>query len=371
MNSYFNKAVFYTEKKNRNSSMLAFSLIYFFELYNTIIQLYAAKNDKAFVPPTPTYVFGNAGFLFICIALTSIVYSYLEKDKKYYFMLTQPYSRDSIIITKTVSFIASYTIPTIVYGIVSYIIVALNKKYYYFYNQYIGDYYSVVIPKLFLGVLCIIAVLTFLVALLQFFQMCFGKCIAGVVLPFIMLMILSLTSNIMSYFISRKLGPLRDLWQDFTNLMFKSMVIVDGVPQYKSLAQLTWDYLLNFNLYVSLVLLLISAVLFYLSVLLNRKIKAENTSNIFLFKFTEASFKAVFSLFTSIILSLMLGAILYYLISKILGQNFYTYLMFKYGISGKENIEHSLYLVLDILWIPLTILVYKLFSKIMDKRRVF
>lgn len=371
MSKYFSKAVFYTERKNRIYTMLAFTLIYLFSIYQNIVYLYAVKKDNAFSPPNPTHIINFGMYTFLVIVLLSVINSYMNKDKKYYFMLTEPYSRDSIIITKTMSLISSFAVPTLIYGFISFIIVALNKKYYYFYNQYIGDEFSKVMLQLFLGILFIIAILTFITMLLQFLQICFGKSIAGIILPFIMLAALSTLSSLLSYFTSRKLGPIRDFWEFMDNIVFNYGAalgaVIDGVPQSKSLYQLTAEYHNNFNPWISLALILISIVLLHGSILLNRKLQAENTSNVFSFKFTEVIFKAVFSFFIAVIVSLMFAGIAFSILSLIVGGPYTTHLIEKYGLSGKENIEHTVYLVLNILWIPFTIWVYKLFGKVMKK----
>lgn len=366
MNRYFSKALFYTEKKNLINSMLAYSLIYVYGIVYLIGALNESQKYKT-LPPNPTDIFGSSIFLFIAICLTSVIYSYSEKHKKYNFMLTQTYSRDSIVITKTISFVLCYLIPTIIYGILAFIILAINK------NHFIGDpwgnYYNEVVSKLLLGILCIIAVMSFLTLVLEFFQMCFGNCIAGVILPVIMAAILSLSSSIIGQFISNKLGALRSYWHNFNNLQFNSVTASNGSISYKSLQQLITEYLHYFNISVSLILIAISVLLFYACILLNRKIKVESTANLFLYNFTEISFKAVFSLFITVTGSLIIFGILYYLGSSVIGMNCSTYLINKHGLQGKENIEHTIYLVLNILWIPLFAFVYKVFGLILNKRR--
>lgn len=371
MNKFFSRAIFYTEKKNRAYSMAAFSWIYLYGIYDILVNLYTTRNDKAFFPPNPTDIIYNFISAFIIIVLLSVINSYMDKEKKYYFMLTGPYSRDSIIVTKTISTISSFLIPTIIYGLISFIIVLLNKKYYYFYNQYVGNEFSRIIPQLFLGILFIISILTFVVMLLQLLQMCFGKSAAGIILPFILLAALSVLSSMLSYFTSKKLGPIRDFWEFLDNIVFNKGAalgaVIDGVPQSKSLYEMASEYLNSFNLWISLSLILVSIVILYVSVLLNRKLKAENTSNIFSFKFTEVIFKAVFSFFATVVISLIFGSIAFSIMSLIAGKPYTTHLISKYGLSGKENIEHTIYLILNILWIPLTVLVYKFFSKLMKK----
>jgi hypothetical protein len=373
MSKYFSMALFYTEKKNIISSFVAYVVLYFFATLGFIQNLNLSKTQYNYMTPDPTWFIVNSFYYFIAISITSVVYSYLEKDKKYYFMLTQGYSRSSIIVTKTLSFMISCILPTIMYTIINFFLVIANKHLYfkeYIDGQFVGQYYHSVTSRLFLGAFCIIAVVTFITALVQFLQMCFGKSLAALLLPCIMWILLALSINVASGFISRKLGSLRDFIYVSSHFLFGpgTSILHHGTAEYKSLMFLVHEYFSNFNLLVSILLLLASILLFSLTITVNRRIKAEATSNIFLFKFSENIFKAVFSLFITIAGTLFIAAVLYYMGSIIPKMNLSTYLINEYGLAGKENIEHTIYLILNMLWIPLAILVYKLMSRILNKR---
>lgn len=372
MNKYFSKALFYMEKTNRNLSMSAYSVLYLWGILDMLNKLRIVKGDPAYGPPHSADFFSNNFQLFLYICIASIVYSYLEKDKKYYFMLTQGYSRDSIMITKTVSFITSYLIPTVVYGMASFIILILNKKYYFYYNQYIGDVYSRTMTELFMCILAIIAILTFVTVIVQFLEMSFGKISAVVILSLVLWFMLYFGFNIMRGFLSKKLGILRDYLQLAIDILFGqgrgALTIESNSIEYIPLTEQTWMYFQTFNVLISVALILLSLIIFYINVKLNQKVKAENTSNVFMFKFSERIFKTVASFFITVVGSLALFALVYYAISFFLGSNYSTVLINKYGLGGKENIEQTIYLVLNILWIPLCVFIYKIVGKILNKR---
>ncbi|MCM8709529.1 hypothetical protein M2651_00645 [Clostridium sp. SYSU_GA19001] len=371
MNKYFSKAVFYTEKKNRLYSMIAYSSLYLWGIIDTIEKLRMVKANVLYTPPIYYDIF-NSYSLITAIAVISVIYSYLEKDKKYYFMLTQPYGRDTILITKTLSYMISYTLPTIIYGLLSFIFLIFNKKYYINYNVYIGNIYGDVMSKLFLSILFTLSALTFIVILMQLLEMCFGKTPAVIIIPISLWYLFFITLSVMHSFISNKLGNLREYMNKTLSFIFNYGVIFQNMEnvENKSLFLIIYESFHNFNPICSLILIALSIALFYIILRLNKKIKTENLSNIFLFKFSERIFNAIFCFTLTILGSLIVCAAVYYIISFISGRNLSTLLIIKYGLQGKENIEHTIYLILNILWIPLYILNYNLITKIVNKRRV-
>lgn len=367
MNKYFSKAVFYSERKNIIYSMLAYSLLYISVIYALLRNLSGHQLHSSYIPPSPVQFIPTFIQVFAIISLLHVFASYSEKNKKYNFMLTQPYNKDAILITKSAGFVLSYSMPTIAYGMITSVIVILNKAHYA--DTFTGDTYKTALYGIFLAVLCIIGVLSFLVMLLQFLQMCFGNSAAAFVLPPIMLMILFLAINLAAQFTSSKLGPIREWFKFAANPLFYYHAMSNGTFKYSSLSQIGAQYISNLNGLVSIIFLLIALVLFYISIVLNKKAKAENTSNIFMFSFSEAAFKIVFSLFITIAATLMLGAVLYYLAASVKGMNYSTYLINKYGLQGKENFEHTIYLALNILWIPVFAFVYRFVGSIINRRR--
>jgi ABC-type transport system involved in multi-copper enzyme maturation permease subunit len=346
--------------------MLAYGFCYTVALVQFVGSLYEVKKRNAFSNAydyaTPTYPINVMYFFFFAICITSVIYSYMEKDKKYSYMLTQPYSRDSIVITKAISFSVSYIVPTAIYGLISFIILLINKAY-------IGSYFTKVSTELFLKLFGIIAILTFISILIQLFQMMFGKMIAGIIFPFIYYFMLFFSLNIMGSFISKRLGELRTTIDHLNMFLFSTGRITVNTSEFKTLFYLALRYLEKSYFLASLILLLVSICVMFLIINLNRKIKVENTSDIFLFKFSETIFKAIFSLAFTVVGSLFISGAIYYLYSSIIGMNVSTDLMNKYGIAGKEAIEQNLYLVLNLLWIPLYMFIYKLLGKLMKKRR--
>ncbi|ERI92808.1 hypothetical protein HMPREF1982_02127 [Clostridiales bacterium oral taxon 876 str. F0540] len=367
MNKYFNKALFYTEKKNILASMSAYGICYAIALFQFSGNFFALKRISKLSNitdyTTPAYTLNFMYFFFFAFCITTVVYSYMEKDKKYYFMFTQPYSRASIIVTKTISFIISIIVPAVIYGVISFLILAFNKSY-------LGSNFGKLSIELFLKLFCIIGILTLLSTLLQLFQMIFGKMIAGVIFPVIYVCMVFLSLSLMKNFVSKKISVLRTAIEYINIFLFSPGKFSIGEKGFSTLSFSIINYMDKCYFLTSIILLLISAVIVYGTLKLNSRIKAENTSDIFMFKFSEVIFKVIFSLIFTLIGSLFISGLFYYLYSAVIGMNYSTYLMNTYGIPGKESIEHTIYLVLDILWIPIFILVYKLFSKIMNGRRI-
>jgi hypothetical protein len=189
--------------------------------------------------------------------------------------------------------------------------------------------------------------------------MLFGRCMNAVVLPPILYFMLFLSSTIMRQFISKRINFLRQLNDLIAQYVFNLQQLIYLLVRY-----VDKPYWL-----ASIIFIFVSAAIFYATLLLNRKVAAENTFNVFMFKSTETVFKIIFTLFITLVSTLFISGVMYYLCSSVKGINYSTYLMQQYGISGKESIEQNLYLVLNILWIPVFVLVYKAFGKILNGRR--
>lgn len=363
MSKYFNKALFFAERRIMLGSMAAYSLIYLSCLLQTFIDMRLPAKVLNEILPEPPYRAVNVLYLwFVAIAIISVLISYFEKDKKYYFMLTQPFSRDSIIVTKTAGFLISFLVPTILYGITSYIVLIANQNYF-------GSYYGVFSQHLLLTLLGLTAVITFITMFDQLMQMLFGKAIAGVIFPIVLYFMLFFSLNIGGSFISKRLGFLKNVVGYVNSLLFNHGTSFVNSGEFQSASIYALKYIENPKIYISLALIALAAAIFYLSLQLNRRINAENTSSLFLFAFSETIFKVIFSLAITIVGSLIISGAIYYLYSSIKGINFSTYLIKTYGLSGKETIEQNLYLVLNILWIPLYAIIYKVFSRLMKLRR--
>lgn len=360
MSKYFSKALLYTDKKTLISSFIAYSVFLIFGLLAFILALYRSVSLDDFKQinilnieaVNPSYIAINMYVVFIVICIVTIVNLYNDKDKKYYYMLTQPYTRDSIIITKTIGAAISYVIPIVVYGIVCIIIMTVNHNYY-------GIYYTQIASQLLVRLLTLIILLTFITVFIQLMQMLFGRCMNAVVLPPILYFMLFLSSTIMGQFISKKIDFLRQLNNSIAQYVFNLQELL-----YLMLRYIDKPYWL-----ASIMFSLASAAIVYITILLNRKVAAENTFNMFMFKSSETVFKIVFTLFITLVSTLFISGVLYYICSSVKGINYSTYLMQKYGISGKENIEQNLYLVLNLLWIPVFTLIYKVYGKILNIRR--
>ena len=118
MNKYFSKALFYDDMSK--SSVPNFCMV-FIAMIIPILNLFSNRTLENILSKYHTLEEGiEVIILFMCIAsIASIYESYNNKDRKYEFMLSQPYSRDAIVITKFISTAIAAIIPIIIYGVMS------------------------------------------------------------------------------------------------------------------------------------------------------------------------------------------------------------------------------------------------------------
>jgi hypothetical protein len=362
MNKYFSKALFYVERRERLFALAANIFLCGSCFMNFSFTLAAYANNRIEYYNDPfTIVQGLYGW-FIFFAIAAVIASYNQKDKKYYYLLTQPYSRDSIIITKTISYAVSYTIPVVVYGIACFILMTVNKSS-------LGDNYSFFCSQLFLVLFGLIAALTLITTIIQLMQILFGKTFSAILIPVFMYNMLFLHFEIAKNFITNRLIFLRDFYSYAASFLRGHNEIIIGDITYKSLTDITSSYFYKPTPFYSLIVILFSIVIVVITVALNRRIKAENTAEVFMFSFSEKIFRVILSMVLTVFSTLFIAMIIYYLISLIIGTNVSTYFISKYGLKEKELIEHNIYLFINVLWIPMYMLVYKILGKPMNKRR--
>jgi hypothetical protein len=362
MNKYFSKALFYVERRERLFALAANIILYVSCFMNFSFTLAAYVNNRIKYYKDPfTIVQGLYGW-FIFFAIAAVIASYNQKDKKYYYMLTQPYSRDSIIITKTFSYATSYTIPAVVYGIACFILLTINKSS-------LGDNYSFFCSQLFLVLFGLVAALTLITAIIQLMQMFFGKTISAILMPVFMYYMFFLHFEIAKNFITNRLIFLRDFYRYAAAFLWGHYEINIGELTYKSLPDITSSYFYKPTFLSSILILLSSIIIFTVTVALNRRIKAENTAEIYMFSFSEKIFRVLLSMVLTVFSTLFIAMIIYYLISLIVDKNVSALLISKYGLKEKELIEHNIYLFINIIWLPMYMLVYKVLGRLLNKRR--
>jgi hypothetical protein len=363
MNSkYFSRALFYDERSNIAYSALAYSVIFLI----SILDFTSSLHTLQFIMPNPHYAnIALTNFpspLMLIFAITTVCSSYNRKDVKYSFMLTQPYSRDTIIITKTAACMAGFTVTTVLYGIISFALISYNRIVF-------GELYKPLMFLLFYRLFALFAMLTFAVMLVQLMQMLFGKSSAAFLIPLVLGFMFATSLGLIYEFTSTKLPFMKNLMKEVLDFLFKYKVVTEGSVAYKGVLGKTAYYMETSDFSISVILLLLSCAIFYICILLNRRIKAEATAGLFLFRFSETIFKVITSVFSVVFMTLLFLAAVMIIYQLITGNRISADLARNYGIDGKKNIEDTVNLIINILWIPLMILAYRFLGFIFNKRR--
>jgi hypothetical protein len=353
-NKYFSPALFYDEVR---------SIIFGATLCNILFLALASYSFLVF----PMNILNNStesisvkmpvGFLYIVI-IAVLFTSYNNKDIKYSFMLTQPYSRDAIIITKTVGFMLTYTIPLIIYGIMASSILIQNKLG-------LGSNYGVAFNLLFTKLFATFVTLTFIVMLMQLMQMLFGKNALAAVIPFGIGVIGFITMGIIYIFASDKLPFIRNI----IDFILKTLVGY-GYENENGLFILLGKYMKNGDVKISIILAILSILLLFICILLNRRIKTENTSNPYMFKIVEIVTNIIASISIVTLVSLLVVVAVELIHERVTGTTVFNTIALKYGKETGESIVEIGKLVFNIAWIPLSFYMYKLVVYISKKRTV-
>jgi hypothetical protein len=353
-NKYFSPALFYDEVR---------SIIFGATLCNILFLALASYSFLVF----PMNILNNStesisvkmpvGFLYI-VTIAVLFTSYNNKDTKYSFMLTQPYSKDAIIITKTVGFILTYTIPLIIYGIMASSILVQNKLG-------LGSNYGVAFNVLFLKLFATFVTLTFIVMLMQLMQMLFGKNALAAVIPFGIGIMIFINMGITYNFASDKLPFIK------TSIDFILDKLVGyGYKNQNGLFILLGKYMKNGDVKISIILAVLSVLLLFICIMLNRRIKTENTSNAYMFKIVEIVTNIIASISIVTVASLLLVIAIQLIHERLVGTTVTRAISLRYGAETRENIVEVVKLVFNIAWIPLSFYMYKLLVYISKKRTV-
>ena len=263
MNKYISKSMLYNKKYNMCWTALALFGLLFINIFTCILSIYyhgyANYNQLLEIP---------FSFIFV-LSITFAVDLYNKKDVAYYHLLTTPINRDSIIITNLLTPIIPSILSFLLYGVFSSLI--------FFLNQCNAELYITLWSNLFFT----FSIIFFTNAICQLFQLIINNYIAAVILPMMYSFI----------FIPYSLAIILAL---LINIFF-------GPDSFK--------FNINFNnifnqgvLVYSFIFIAIAILVILLAVYINRKIKIENFSKLFLFILVEIIFKIFTSTFISIVL---------------------------------------------------------------------
>lgn len=319
---------------------------------NYIIQINNSHSNQFKV------IVDNMGIIFFVIfmAVITLLTFYSNKETKYGYIMTQPISRDSMIITKTLGIIMSYAIPFIFYLIVSTILISLN-------TAAAQSIKLAAYKYVFTEVYIVFCITTFIVVLLQLMQMLFSNNISALAMPALIVSCVAFEISMITITLSPKIEFVR------TFLKFLYYKIF-GNYKAPGIVSLFLDYCNANKIVAGIIFLLISAVIFAITILINRKIKYESLSGIFTFKIIKNIFKGIISLLFVLLIESIVSIILVLLFQKIIGLDMDLYLskLFEQNNFINEVCEY-LVLIINITWIPLTMFVYKIITRI-EKRRM-
>ena len=347
---YFSKALLYDERKNIIISMLAQAFMFFMVILMFIADIHNFRIDNSTVRNT-TVLASQIPYeliFFICIIMT--LYSYKNKESKYSFLFTQPYSRDSILITRIVAHMVTYTVPIIIYGIVSSILIIANKSLFHASASHL-------IYTLVSRLLSLFVMLTLIVVAIHLLEMLFGKSTAAWLLPFPIAILAAMEARGIYEVTSTKIPFLKDAMHNIYDFCHDNFGFPSG------------DYLFkDFWAITSLIIILIIALVFYISIILHRKIQFENISGTFMFGFVEKIFRFIISMLIVACITVAIcifGAILWYVIHGLSTSSINSI-----NLNLSNNMEQIVLLFLDIIWAAMTIGIYILIGKIKEKRRL-
>ncbi|OPJ64899.1 hypothetical protein [Clostridium oryzae] len=357
-NKLFSTALLFDDMRNIIYSaaismfvIILFSFGFFSQPNNYILRNYYphSKHFQVFVD--------NTGVLFfvVSIAVITLLAFYNNKETKYGYVMAQPVSRDSFVVTKIIGLIISYTVPFIFYILISMILITMNTS---FPSGIKFEAYKYVLLLVFIT----FCMTTFIVIFFQSMQLLFSNNISAIAMPAVMVACVAFEIASLYFSASPKIGFIRTFIDYLCNKLL-------GTPGDFGIIPAFMDFCSAHKIIGGIIFLLTAAIFLAINIMLNRKIKYENLSNIFTFKTLKNIFKAIVSLFIVMSLELLL-LLLAFFIGYVTGINFDGFIEQSLRNHIFREFCEYLLLVINISWIPLTVLVYKLIGKIENRRRV-
>lgn len=335
MNKYLSKALIY----DRRVDIISFAATTFFIYSINFAVFFSTFLHKGYCDYS---VLLNLGVFLPSMFIISLVISlYSNKDTKYFHFLTEPYKKDAIAITNLLIPILSFAFSLTLYGIIATLIFLFKENS----SETIGVLWSKLI--------FIFTILTLINSLLQFFQMIFGNYIVAIAIPLIFVFFGPISIASFNIIISNKIPFLNELFNLLNLLLDKLFKILGvifetiGFISNNNADTITYSPQLvtEFNPAIPTLFFIFSILFMFLTIKFNRKLKAENITKIFMYKWIERMFL--------ILVSLLSISILLFIIT-----------IFLPSLNLKDQ---NVLLIIDICLIPLSILVYKIVSKVWYK----
>lgn len=338
-NKYFSKALLYDERNNSFLMMILSSLIYVSNLLSFFINYF----NSGLLDFRQLLSVSYGPFIFFTIIV--LIESYNHKSDKYNLMLSEPYKRDTIIITKFISYLIGIIIPILIYGILCSIIVfCINGSF--------SLSTHTTLWTLWRDIFYITLICSLVSAMIQFFQTIFGKPFMAFLMPIVFFFIMiPLTFQLIVLLTSDKIPYLKHF------LLYLKDDLIPNILDFFVQYTINTNNLFSNFILPSLIMLILTLVFLIAAVLLNRKIQFENISEMFMFRWVHT----IFNTLLSILFSCITVAIVSVLASLLLHEA---------GINPKLEFSNPdvVLLFVDFILVILSVFYYKLFAKIQRKR---
>lgn len=334
---YFSKALCYADRAHYFSILIITSLFF---VFSSLINL--TSGPKSIPRLLDIHLLSTP---IILINSIIIFFSYTAKKSKQFYMTTQPYSRDAMIITKLISFSLSFIIPVVIYGVIILLLYLTG-------TAGITDImnHSINSPMLTLwkNIFIISIGFTSMVSGIQFLQVLFGKCKYAFLIPFVFaVFIIPITGTLIVLYLT-------GVSSAFGNYLW-------GIS--KSIAQciLSYgDYILE-NQAWGLINDTLHIVIFTpLTIFLNRRVKSEKAGDIFIFKPIEIICKILLAAFIGFCAISLLSAISLLIYAKFTSNSI--------DIDIPDTITRIICILILIAGSGLSVLSYKIINKIQARR---
>lgn len=332
MNKYISKALIYDKKKE----IILFSQFIFFMYAINLLDFFSKLIREGYSNYT---ILLNLGVFLPSVFVISLTIDlYTNKEAKYFHLLTEPQKRDRVAITNLLIPILSFTFALILYGIIVTIIFVTK------------GYALNTIGLLWNKLIFIFALLLLINSLIQISQMLFGNYIAAFVIPLFFSVGIPFSLGFLSKLVSDKISLFKNLLNYMIDIYAKHFVVffeTIGFAINNDTASIVYspESVTNINLLIPFILFVLSIILMFLTIKLNERLKLENITKIFMFKWVEKIFFIVTSLVSLTIITLVITI--------------------TFPILDINN--QNVLLIIDICLIPLSILVYKIVSKVWYK----
>lgn len=334
---YFSKALCYADRSHYFSIMIMTTLYLLLVGLVFITDRKNAANNSLdiFIISVPV----------ILINALIIFFSYTGKNTKQFYMTTQPYNKDAMIITKLICFSLSFIVPIVIYAVIVSLLYLTGTNG--ITNMLNASVHS---PMALLWENVVIASVSFIsiVSGIQFLQILFGKCRYALLIPLVFgMFIIPITVVLICFYLNGVSSSLGNALYNIATTLLNHLSSFGDLL----LAKPGWS-LLNDLVHI--------AVFTSLTIYLNRKVKSEKTDDIFTFKPIEIICKVLLAVFIGFLAVSFITAIIFLIIAKISPSSM--------NADISDMVVSIICVVILIAGAALSVLSYKIINKIQARR---